>query len=1827
MFITLTLLVAQTPESFTYQCVVRDALGNIIPDQPVAVQFSIIANNVSGPVEYVEIHDAVTNSFGLATVAVGKGSVVTGNISTIDWGADIYFLRVEIDVTGGTSYTDMGTVQLLSVPYALYAKNSGNGFSGDYNDLANKPMLDGDVIGDIEMNNVVKIQGRDLSSNIPANGQVLKWNNVSQTWEPSDDQLGAAGTTDGVVTGASFTGTTDKTLTLIRSNGLGDITAVFTDMVDDADADPTNELQTLSLNGSDLTIADGNTVTLPVSSYTAGTGIDIQGSQIINSAPDQEVDLSEGTGISVSGAYPYYTITNSLPDQPVALNGVGATTVSGTYPNFTISSTDNNTIYTAGFGIDIQSAQIINTSPDQEVILTGNGATSVTGTYPNFTISSTDNTATYTAGTGIDILGTDIINTSPDQPVTLTGSGATTVSGTYPNYTISSTDNNTTYTAGSGINIAGTQIVNTSPDQTISFTNGAGISVTGTYPDFTVTNSQPDQTVSLTGSGATTVTGSYPNYTISSTDNNTTYTAGTGLTLTGTQFSHNAHSGDVSGTTALTVTGIQGRIVSTNIPANGQVLKWNSTSSKWEPNDDALGAAGTNDGVVTSVAVTGTSTKTITLTRSESLGDLTATFNDDGTVYTAGTGMNIVGTTLNTVWTLNGTNIYNNNADNVGIGTATPSEKLQVNGSILIPDDISSVGSLKIGTFGSYLGRQSSDGSTVLNTGQADIILKNSGTEKLRILNNGNVGIGTNTPGNKLAINVNSTLSDGIWLHNSGSSSSGYLTNIGGGNWNPITQTNDQAIIFRGSSVNNPGCGFVIAPWRSTTSGFRMDELGNVGIGTSTPSNYEKFTVFGGNAAVINTTTGGYQLVGEGVGAAQYGIMDWDATNNLLTFGNGLYQHVAINTSGSVGVGTITPNARLEVAGTIVSNGANANLDGANISFLNNTGKLLIGGNRSGGHGETDFISNRGGGNVGGFRFVDYSNSSVENVIMTLWGDGSVGVGTTVPGQRLDVVGGNIRTNGELISTNSNQARFIYGNYGLIHRNDGSNYYILLTASGDQYGSWNTLRPFSINVSSGNVSIGSGALNVIHGGNVGITTSSPNATLSFGTGINTNKIYLYDGTGAAKYGLGIASGTLQIYCGADLSTNKIAFGKYDGTTFTEFARFQSNGYFGFGSSTPNAILAIGPTLSGSVLSTTFVTNAGALGTTSGNMLNLANIGFTSSNNTSLGIKARRTVNGTDWTTSAIGFTYDVDNTSPVGNAQIWMTSSGRVGIGTTQPTANLAIQTAIPSPNTQPLFEVKNSAGQTIFVIYEDSVRIYIDDDPAKTNKGAFAVSGRNTAKSFTNNFFWVSPDSSRVYTGDPTKGFGVKNINGTAKESYMQLTPENYFIGHQSGMKTIPGSGQYNTFVGYLSGQQNTTGDNNNFFGYMSGNRNTTGTDNLFIGNRAGEYNETGEWNMYIGNQAGYGSSGGSNNTFLGHHVGGMSYGNNNVMIGYESAVINMAGTENVFVGYRSGAARSGNTQCVYVGSKAGSNSAPNVTGNIFLGYWAGSNESGSNKLYIENSSADETSALIYGEFDNNILRFNGKVGVNTAPSYQFHVVDNTASSDNPAIYGEHAVTDNYGVGVKGVAKWKGVYGEANSASGVVCGVHGNAIGAGTGSRYGVYGIASGGASAYAGYFAGNVSVTGTLSKGGGSFKIDHPLDPENKYLYHSFVESPDMKNIYDGVVVAGSDGRATVTLPDWFDVLNMDFRYQLTPIGGYAPLYIEQKIQNNQFVIAGATPGMEVSWMVTGIRKDPFANAHRIPVEENKPPEEVGTYLYPDLYSQPVTKGLDYKNSTITK
>ena len=158
------------------------------------------------------------------------------------------------------------------------------------------------------------------------------------------------------------------------------------------------------------------------------------------------------------------------------------------------------------------------------------------------------------------------------------------------------------------------------------------------------------------------------------------------------------------------------------------------------------------------------------------------------------------------------------------------------------------------------------------------------------------------------------------------------------------------------------------------------------------------------------------------------------------------------------------------------------------------------------------------------------------------------------------------------------------------------------------------------------------------------------------------------------------------------------------------------------------------------------------------------------------------------------------------------------------------------------------------------------------------------------------------------------------------------------------------------------------------------------------------------------------------------------------------------------------------------------------------------------------------------------------------------------------------------------------------------------------------------AGGFTGDVAISGNLFAGSKNFKIDHPLDPANKYLVHASVESSEMKNIYDGVIITDAVGEATVHLPDWFEALNTDFRYQLTVLGQFAQAIVGREIQNREFVIRTNLPNVKVSWQVTGVRQDAYAKAHPLMVEEEKDARLRGFYIHPELYGAPAEQQIEW-------
>jgi hypothetical protein len=369
-------------------------------------------------------------------------------------------------------------------------------------------------------------------------------------------------------------------------------------------------------------------------------------------------------------------------------------------------------------------------------------------------------------------------------------------------------------------------------------------------------------------------------------------------------------------------------------------------------------------------------------------------------------------------------------------------------------------------------------------------------------------------------------------------------------------------------------------------------------------------------------------------------------------------------------------------------------------------------------------------------------------------------------------------------------------------------------------------------------------------------------------------------------------------------------------------------------------------------------------------------------------------------------------------------------------------------------------AGETdIFRVTPDSTRIYINDTiQSKGTVGGFAVSGRSPTKGFKNEYFVTTPDSTRIYVNDSSLskgtvgGFAVSGRSPTKSGSikFMDMTKENYFVGHESGKNNV--DGRYNSFMGYQSGQANSSGNLNAFYGYQAGFSNISGSNNTFLGDSAGYLNTNGDYNTFIGFAAGSKNTSGTNNTFVGsysgynnadgdyntfggYHAGYANItGNENSFYGDRAGVNNIDGSNNVFIGNLTGFSNSGDS-CVFIGNRSGyinegiinifignragySNTTgehnifqgqmagyKNETGNqnIFFGYKAGyKNISGWSNVFMGLNAGYSNETAAYGIFIGQNTGFNNNGHNNIFIGYSAGIA-NTSGSGNTFI-GKHA-------------------------------------------------------------------------------------------------------------------------------------------------------------------------------------------------------------------------------
>jgi hypothetical protein len=332
----------------------------------------------------------------------------------------------------------------------------------------------------------------------------------------------------------------------------------------------------------------------------------------------------------------------------------------------------------------------------------------------------------------------------------------------------------------------------------------------------------------------------------------------------------------------------------------------------------------------------------------------------------------------------------------------------------------------------------------------------------------------------------------------------------------------------------------------------------------------------------------------------------------------------------------------------------------------------------------------------------------------------------------------------------------------------------------------------------------------------------------------------------------------------------------------------------------------------------------------------------------------------------------------------------RVGVGTTNPLAKLTVQGDASLTADEPLFEVKNSAGDVIFAVYEnevkvnfkegakgvkggfavggltdtkatpteymritqDSVRIYIKD-PAKGVKGGFAVGGLTDTKAGKNNYLTIERDSTRIYVDNSVKGvkggFAVGGLTDTkAGNSFLNLTSDNYLIGQGAGNSLTTGqfnsfmgyeagflsqSGMQNIFIGYKAGHTNESGNWNTFLGFEAGLSNT-GSDNTFIGYKAGRAHTFQGGNVHIGSKAGEFATNGEQNIFIGESSGAYNEtGSQNVFMGFKSGFENRSGKFNVYIGSSTFQSSTSSSQNVAIGNNVGVDVTSTVTSSVIMG------------------------------------------------------------------------------------------------------------------------------------------------------------------------------------------------------------------------------------------------------------------------------------------------------
>ena len=878
-------LFAQSPSLINYQGTARLADGTPLDNRTISIKFEILEGSASGTPVASETQTLQTNALGLFSTLIGQSA----NLSSINWQGNPMFLRVGLDTSAGTSFVELGTQRLVSVPYAIQAASVPSSYTNNILSIGNSTYALSPTVA-VTPNATITVSGLGTVTSIGTNSFDINIPAPTFTGQGATTVNGAYPnyTISSATPSIALTSVAAAGLSVTSSGSSFSLNVPLPTFTNVGPATITGAYPNFTINSSTGT------------TYTNGTGIGLtSGSVIVNTSPNITPTVAVTTTAAAGASVASSGSSFSLNVPPPTFTNAGPSTITGAYPNFTINSSTGTT-YTNGTGIGLTSGSVIvNTSPN---------------ITPTVAV-----TTTAAAGASVASSGSSFSLNVP--PPTFTNAGPSTITGTYPNYTINSTSA-PSYTSGTGISITSGSINNTAPDQTVTFNNTGQTLITGTYPTFSIsTPTVANTSIVLTASAA----------------------AGPSLSTSGTN-SFNINIPPASGWALLGNAGTSAASdfigTTDNVALNFRVFNQKSGTIDHVLFNTSLGYQSLNS-VSTGTGNTALGYRSLnSLTTSQRNTGIGA--NALGSVTTGNQNTALGALALQNV-TTGGNNIaigysalrLNNSINNVAIGSLAL--ELNTTGNSNVAIGLSAMGTNAAGNYNTAIGH--SAGSQ--NNGAQNVFLgyssgaQSSGT--------GNVFLGYQsgffeTGSNKLYI-ANSTTSVSPLLY--GDFTSGHLA-IGTTTANGELQFNNtingrKIVLWEGGNNDHQvyGIGTNVNVLRyqvdasvadhvfysginSTSSKelMRITGTGSVGIGTSSPATnlHVNSTSNSTQVRLTHTATATFGLV-LGTTNLSSGLLNYD--NTPLFFGTNGANRMVISNTGAVGIGTISPAATLHVNGTM----------------------------------------------------------------------------------------------------------------------------------------------------------------------------------------------------------------------------------------------------------------------------------------------------------------------------------------------------------------------------------------------------------------------------------------------------------------------------------------------------------------------------------------------------------------------------------------------------------------------------------------------------------------------------------------------------------------------------------------------------------------------------------------------------------------------------------------------------------------------------------------------------------------------------------------------